>query len=196
VKFQHVLPLLVLAAGCPEKLDVGTGDTGTGGECGADRYDGPIEIQGAEVTCTGTTVRFAAETKGLTGDGIVFSQETASTYAGGQWSDNHTIETYEFDVCGTYDRLERTIDDGTTLDDPLNDWQTDQSSVFRCGDHYTDNDFMTFAFGVNDQSGNLADCFAFGHDPTGLASGDYNGDRIGDDPLFSLSGCRAGEEGI
>jgi hypothetical protein len=195
VKIQHVLPVLLLAAGCPEKIDGGSGDTGPTGDCG-DRYDGPITIVGAEVTCSGSTVRFAAETEGLTGDGMVFSQETGSEYAGGQWADNHSIETYEFDVCGFYDRLEREIQDGTTLNEPLNDYERDVSSVFTCDDHYSDNNFMTFAFGVMDQAGGLADCFAFGEDPSGLADGDYDDERIGEDPDFNLSDCRAGEEGI
>jgi hypothetical protein len=187
--------LVALAFACTGDLGGKTGDTATGGSCPGGRYDGPITIVSASVDCDGTTVRFAAETEGLTGDGWVFSQETASTSDFGQWSDNHTIETYEFDPCGFSDKLEREIQDGTTLSDPLNDWQSDQSSVFTCDGHYTDNNFMTFAFGVKDQSGNLVDCLAFGDDPSGLAAGDYNDDRIGDDPDFNLSDCRSGEEG-
>ena len=194
MKFRYAL--LTLAFACTGDLGDKSGDTGitTGGNCPDGPYNGPIEIEGAEVTCTGSNVHFEARTKGLTGDGWVFSQETGSEYAGGQWADNHTIESYEFDTCGTFDKLERDIQDGTTLSDPVNDWQQDVSSVFTCANHYSDNGFMTFAFSVDDQSGNQADCLAFGDDVEGMKNNDYN--IVGDDPVFNLQACRAGQEGL
>ena len=117
----------------------------------------------------------------------------AIDYVGGQWADNHTLESYEFDAwCGAFDRLERTLQDGTTLSDPLNDWQTDESTIFRCEDHLEDNAYMTFAFAVYDQQGFLADCLAFGHDPEGMRNGIYN--IVGDAPVFDLANCVDGEE--
>lgn len=189
----HTL-LVALAVACTGDITTDkTSDTATTpGNC-PNGYDGPITITGADVTCSGTTVRFEVQTQGLTGDGMVYSQETGND-PDGQWADNHTVVTYEFDVCGTYDHLEREIQDGSTLNDPLDDYARDVSSVFQCGDHYGDPNVMTYAFSVNDNAGNQADCFAFGDDVNGMKSDSY--DIAGEDPDFSLADCTAGQAGL
>lgn len=179
--------------------DEETGDSGEPGDsgdqdkrdCPNGTYTGPIVIGSASVTCTDTTVRFQAETVGLTSGGMVFSQETANDEP--QWADNHSLLTYEFDPCGFVDKLERYLDDGSTLEDPLNEYQTDISTVFTCANHYNQPNMMTYAFGVNDMSGNLTDCYAFGNDVQGMKAQSY--DLAGEDPDFNLIYCTVGVEG-
>ena len=192
MKIRYPLVALVFVA-CTGDIGGKTGDTGgTAGQCADGRYDGPIAIVGAEVTCSNDTARFAMETDGLTGDGIVFSQETGNE-ATAQWSENNTLETFEFDVCGFFDKLEREITAASEPGDITpNERQQDVNSVFTCGGHYNDNNFMTFLFAANDQAGNQADCLGFGDDVSGINS--Y--DRAGDEPLLNENDCQAGQEGI
>jgi hypothetical protein len=169
-------------------------DTDTG--CPDGIYEGPTVIVAAVVYCLGNTARYGIETDGLTSGGYVFQQETAGQYAGGQWADNHTLVPFDTDPCGYYDKLDRELQDGSTLADPLNDWQSDVSTIFTCDWHLEDNAYMTFAFAVDDPAGNLASCLAFGHDVQGLIDEIYYRYLLADPPAFDLSICVEGTEGI
>jgi hypothetical protein len=217
VRFHLAVWLLVLSCGDGEEKATGeTGlqetdtdtdsdtdsdtDTDTDTDSDADTgcpdgiYEGPTVIASAIVYCVGTTARYGLETEGLTSGGYIYSQETAGQYAGGQWADNHTLEPFDTDPCGYYDRLDREVQDGTTLADPLNDWQSDVSTIFTCSNHLQDNTYMTFAFAVDDLAGNLASCLAFGHDVQGMIDGLYYVYPLAQPPAFDLSVCVEGVE--
>jgi len=172
--------LIVACTGQGPGTDTGTEGTG---DC-EDFYEGPVSIDQVSVDCEGSRVTFGAETVGWTDGGYVFSQETGNQEP--QWSDEHDLESVEYDECGAWDRLEQTIRDGSTLSDPLNDWARNESSVFRCGAHYGDSNVMTYAFVVKDVDGEVASCVVFGDDPQGLISGRY--ERV-NEPTFDTSRC-------
>lgn len=170
-----------------------TGDFGTLTNSCPEIYTGPLAIARAAVTCEDNVARFELDADGLTEEGHVYMQETGGPYQGGQWSENHTLVTYEFDVCGFYDKLERELQDGRTLDNPLDDYETDVSTVFSC-EMLEDNDYMTFAFAIDDINGQLAGCVAFGHDVQGMKNGVYT--VLGEAPQFNLADCVDGTEGL
>src|SRR5688572_8295988 len=140
-----ILAALALACSGEKATDSGDSAGTTNPECPNGVFTGPTTITHVEVTCTGNQVRLAADTEGWTHNGSVYSQETANIEP--QWNDEHSIESYEYDACGYEDHLERVLNDGSTLADPLNDWSIDSSSLFRCDDHYTE-PVMTYAFMV------------------------------------------------
>lgn len=185
---NHLALFAALATACAGgggATDTGTVDTGVEG-C-ADFYDGPVTIDRVSVKCNGDQVTFQAETTGWADGGWVFSQETGNKEP--QWSDEHDLESVDFDRCGQWDHLERTIRDGSTLADPLRDWARNESSVFQCGPHYGDPKVMTYAFAVKDVNGELASCVVFGDDPRGLVDDTY--ERV-NDPSFDTSRCVTG----
>jgi hypothetical protein len=185
----HLTLFAMLAIGCTGDSGKDSGATDSGGECAAeDFYTGPVTIETASVDCNGNTVRFSAETNGWTDGGWVFSQETGNTEA--QWSDQHDLVSDEYDACGAWDRLEREIQDGSTLNDPLDDWQENVSSVFTCDAHYNDSNVMSYAFAVVDIDGAFADCVAYGDDPDGLVNNNY--DRVNDPSGFNPGDCGRG----
>ena len=185
---MHLALVAALAAACTG--DVGTKDTGgtdTGTANCDNVYDGPVTIEVATVECTGDEVTFYAETKGLTDGGMVFTQETGNQEP--NYSDEHDLASFEFDNCGRWDHLRRTIQDASTLDDAFNDWQRNSSTVFDCDLHYGDGDVVTYAFVVMDQDGNEADCIAYGEDVQELINN--SADRVAD-PSFNTSQCVEG----
>ncbi|MEQ1506947.1 MAG: hypothetical protein ABMB14_32265 [Myxococcota bacterium] len=171
---------LVVAAGAVACTgDLGTKDSGTdSGTC--NWFQGPTTITRVSVDCTGSTVRFEADTEGWTDGGWVFSQETENGPS--QWSDTHDLDSYEYEPCNQSDKLEQELSTGASVEG----WQIDQSTVFTCADHYNV-PVMTYAFGVKDVDGNLVDCAAFGEDVQGMISNSA-GDRV-NDPDFDISDC-------
>jgi len=189
---NHLAIFALVAAACTGDAPKDSGDTASctpeQDDDGDGIYDGPIVIEKATVNCSGgNQVTFFVETKGWTDGGYIFSQGTGNPEP--QWSDNHTLVSVDYDACGNWDQLERTISDVSTLNDPLDDWQEDQSTVFGCDTHYGDPDVMTYAFAVVDLDGNVAACVAYGEDVTGLKNG--NEDRV-NGPGFDLSQCTQG----
>lgn len=148
-------------------------------------YDGPVTVQEVSVGCDANdVVRFYARTEGWTGDGWVFSQETANPTP--NWSDTHDMASYQFDACGYEDELERSLETGAA---PAT-WEMNVSSVFTCAGHYdAANGVMSYAVGVMDIDGNLADCLAWGQDPDGMIDGSIS--RV-NEPGFSLANCVVG----
>ena len=186
---KHFAFLAVFALACAGEGDKESGDTGpTDATCADGRYDGPTSIVDADVTCTGTDVRFYAETEGWTDGGLVFSQETAN--AEPNYSDEHELASFNADACGFMDELERVIGDGTTVNDPLNDCNINECSVFTCGAHYNDPNVMSYAFYVYDSAANFADCRAIGENPGKLLS-DGSANRV-NEPSFDLGNCTSG----
>lgn len=193
MKFHYCLVALAIACGGDKDATSGaTGDsttdtTGVGTDCAPDGpFTGPLGITAYSVTCTGTDVTFDIETAGVTAGGWVFSQETGT--AGGQWADNHTLESYEYDqTCGTFDKLHRTIaatgTDAGTLAQDVN-------SLFHCDTHYEVADKMTYAFAVDDSTGNQAACSVVGGDPAALIA--QSGNNVGEPPVPDLSACVEG----
>ncbi|HHO53450.1 MAG TPA: hypothetical protein ENK18_21905 [Deltaproteobacteria bacterium] len=182
---------LCLAASCEGDLIGKTGDTGAG-NCPTP-FTGPILIVEAGITCDdANTVTFTATTDGLTSGGLIFSQETGN--AEPQWADEHDLESIDWDEnCGSYDNLARTLTTGAGV----NDWQVNQSTVFRCDDDGAGNpyhhnaDVMSYAFRVYDFDNVMADCIIGGDDPTGMVNGTYN--RV-NDPVNpgELASCDVG----
>lgn len=187
---NHLTLFGMLAIGCAGESGKDSGTTTTEDCAAEDFYTGPVTIEQASVECNGNnTVRFAAETKGWTDGGYVFSQETGNPEP--QWSDQHDLASVDFDPCGAFDKLEREIQDGDTLADPTNDWQENVSSVFQCDDHYESPGIvMSYAFAVVDIDGAFADCVAYGDDPDGLVNDAYN--RLANPVGFDASDCSRG----
>lgn len=172
-----ILASAVLLTGCPV-ADKG-GDSGPGG-------GGPLVITYVSVACDASdVVRFYAETNGLTADGVAFAQETGNTPP--NWSDSITLESYEFDPDGNWDRLEHTLVTGIDFVD----YVPNVNTVFTCPAHFdVANGVMSYAFGVFDLSGDLADCLMYGDNPGAMQ--DASQDRI-NEPDWDLSIC---EEGV
>lgn len=171
-----ILASAMLLAGCPVG-DKGN-DSGPGG--------GSLLITYVSVGCDeNDVVRFFAETNGLTADGVAFAQETGNSPP--NWSDSITLESYEFDPDGNWDRLEHTLTTGIAFEDYVQNVNT----VFTCDAHFdVANGVMSYAFGVYDLSGNLADCLMYGDNPGVMQAGSQ--DRI-NEPDWDLSIC---EEGV
>lgn len=165
-------------------------DTGTGTLCAASGgfYSGPVTVQEASVSCgvfpgaAGERVRFYARTEGWTANGWVFSQDTANPVP--NWSDTHDLESYQWDACGYQDELEQVLDQGALV----GTWATNESTVFTCAAHF-EGGVMSYAVGVKDLDGNLADCFSWGHDPWAMIQG--TSARI-NEPGFDLDDCVIG----
>lgn len=170
-------------SGSPTGIDTTDTETECAGQGGF--YDGPITVQEVSVTCDASdNVRFYARTEGWTGDGWVFSQETANPTP--NWSDTHDMESYQFDACGYEDELERTLATGAAVAA----WEMNVSTVFTCAAHFdAANGVMSYAVGVKDLDGNLADCLAWGQDPDGMIDGSVG--RV-NEPGFSLANCVVG----
>lgn len=187
------VPLFAPTWGCgdPPATKSDSGDTAvtTSEDCPT-VYEGPTSIDTVRVQCDATNhIRYSATTTGWTHDGWVFAQETGNADEPyDQWSDTHSIVSYDWDACAATDALERVLEDVSYLADPLADWRTDESTVFSC-DNHIGNAVMSYAFAVLDRSDNLADCLAFGDDVTGMVNGVYN---RANEPDFSLAGCREG----
>lgn len=185
----HLALFALFAAACTGDLgtkDTGTTESGTT-EC-ANFYDGPISIDVATVTCDGHEVTYYAETTGWTDGGYVFTQETGNTEP--QYSDEHDLESFDYDACGEWDHLRRRLQDRDTMSDPINDWQRNVSTVFDCDDHFGDPNVITYAFAVVDLDGNEAACIVYGDDPEGMINGDYQ--RVDAQPSFDLNQCVRG----
>lgn len=186
---HRIAILAAVAAACTGDKGVDSGtpaDTGTAA-C-AETYDGPPVIQEVRVECLSTnTVRFYARTEGWTDDGYVFSQETGNQTP--NYSDEHDLTAYDWDACGFEDNLEREL--STSAD--YNAAQRNQSTVFSCEPdvHFDGAGVMTYAFAVNDQQGQVADCLAFGEDVNGMKNSPAS-DRV-NEPSFDLGICSAGQ---
>ncbi|MEZ4235645.1 MAG: hypothetical protein R3F59_05685 [Myxococcota bacterium] len=178
---------ILAAAGCDTGKIGDSGDSGAG-DCPDGRYNGPVEITEAQVYCieNDTKVRFEAHTNGWTDGGYVFEEDTANTSTGAydNWSDQHDLTAYDWDACGYYDNVQQELITGRGI----NDWQENVSTVFQCGYHYG-SVVMTYAFAVNDENGNLANCLAFGDNVTALKNGTISRPN---DPTFDISICQAG----
>jgi hypothetical protein len=147
-----------------------------------------LRVTSYDVTCdpAGTSVSYRAFTTLTPHDGVLFQQETASTYETGgnlvQYSDEHDLVN---NAAG--DGLERTLSTGVA--DP----ERNVSTLFSCATGQQlalGNDFVSYAFGVYDESGALADCLAGGHAPQALVDGTYAQAAV-NAPGFDLSTCRA-----
>jgi len=183
-----ILSLAALTA-CTGDKGTDSGDSGPG-VCGdqGGMFAGPTTVQYASVACdANNNVRFYVETEGLTSDGVAFAQETANDPTG-QWSDSITLESYEWDECGYWDHLEHELATGSDLAG----YQQNVNTVFTCAAHFDPgNAVMTYAVGVYDLDGNLADCLAWGDDVAGMIA-NTAGTRI-NEPDWDLSSC---EEGV
>lgn len=184
----HLALIGILATACTGDTGKDSGTDTAGGDCAAeDFYTGPVAIDTYSVDCGGNDVTFNVETTGWTDGGFVFTQETGNESSAGQWSDEHTLPSVEFDSCGAWDRLERTISTGAGI----NDWQENVSTLFTCEDHFGDPNVISHAFAVVDIDGAFADCVAYGDDPQGMIDNDY--DRANDPSGFNLSSCNVGQ---
>ena len=184
---NHLALIGILATACTgdSGKDSGTTDTAAGDCAAEDFYNGPVTIDTFTVDCSGGEVTFAAETIGWTDGGFVFTQETGNESTSGQWSDEHTLVSREYDACGGWDHLDRTINVGVDI----NDWQENVSSIFTCEGHYNDPNVVTYAVYVVDIDGNFADCVVDGEDPSGLIAGT---EERAADPSFDESDCTPG----
>ena len=152
----------------------GSGDTGTG-------PGGAPVVQSYTVTCAADSVTFHAKVSGEPFDGVIFEQETKSTYDPGsgivQYSDEH-------DLGNAGDGIEGTIAAGAAYGTQTKN----VSTLFTCDGAYNEPDWMTYAFGVYDDSAAIADCLIGGGDPDGLKAGDYDAFAV-NASSFALSGC-------
>jgi hypothetical protein len=197
MKFRYALVALALACNGDDTDKTGvtgdtadTTDTQTPGDCPDGTFSGPIAITATTVSCTGTTATFSATTEAVAAGGSVFAQETASEYAGGQWSENHPLDQTAADECGFSSELSRSI---TAAIGATGDVESGVSSLWTC-EQLEDNAYMTFAFFALDGTGAVADCSAFGHDPAGMSSSAYT--IVGQVPDYptELAACEAGAE--
>jgi hypothetical protein len=193
---KHIALMALAAAACNGDVGDKSGETGGTGGC-EDVYDGPISITMVDVTCDGAdNVRFSAETEGWTAGGDVFAIDTRNV---NPFSEEHSLEVYEHDECGFWDRLERIV---TTTPYPAPNpvepgYEADVSSLFSCSDHYeAGQPVMTYAFFVYDDAGALADCYVAGHDAAGLINGDYDDDFITEPTNPIDPPCEAGTLGM
>lgn len=150
--------------------------------CEKDKTDtGPLVIDSYKVTCAadGSSVSFEAMTSQAGFDGMVYAQETGSTYEKGgallQYSDEH-------DLTSNGKTMSLTLTTGD-LDPTRN-----ESTLFTCSGHYEEDGWMTYAFAAYGEDGTVTDCLIGGGDPEGLKAGDYDAAAV-NAPSFDLSAC-------
>jgi hypothetical protein len=189
MKFHFAL-IALAAVACTGDKTTESGDTGGttgGGTCPDGIYDGPVSIDTASAKCDAAgNISYEAKTTGLTADGYVWAIESGNNQP---WDEEHDLKSYEFDSCGSYDKLNVTIQSGE-----FPDYVRNQASTFNC-DKIGNPATMTFAFAVMDVNGDLADCLVGGEDPTGVIAGDY-APYFGTGPTFDLSTCHSGTVAI
>ncbi len=195
---RFIIPLAVLAA-CDDGTTgdtAETGDSDTPGTCPDGTHDGPTLVDTYSVTCVTTEASIAAALEGLSavGSPVIFMQETGSSYPGGQWSEEHALDTTAFDECGFTEELAQVIE---TLGAATGDWASGSASVFTCDGHIEEvtgdgSDWMTYAVYVEDIDDGAGNCLALGGDPAGLIAGTHDAARVGVEPSFDLSACIAG----
>jgi hypothetical protein len=191
---RFILSIAVLAA-CEDGTTDDTAETGTDTdtEVCTQTYgpDDPTLVQSFSVSCVSTEASISALLTGLSAanSAVIFMQETGSSYAGGQWSEEHDLDTIAFDECGFEEDLGQVIE---TLGTSTGSWAPGSASVFTCDDHINEPDWMTYAVYVEDIDDGVSDCLVLGGDPGGLIAGDYDADRVGAEPSFDLSACIAG----
>lgn len=143
---------------------------------------GNPRITGAGGTCfANDQVEFAVSANKVMSAARLFQEETGN--ANIHWSENHPFDNSN----GNDSTFYLILDDGTTMNDPVNDWRPGSSTVFTCPDFFDLPDVMTYAVQVDDAAGNPADCIVFGDDPQGMIDRVY--DRV-NEPEFDLLACR------
>lgn len=161
--FAALATLMVACSGDTTKTDSETTETGHTGSTGCETtYSGPVLVDTAEVSCSGTDVTIDVQTMGWTSSGRLHQRDNGDTP---YWSDNHPIASYAFDECGAYDKLDVTLTTGATTAA----WQEGTSTVFTCDGHYTQN-VMSYGVAVWDFDGAFADCMVWGRDPAEIVS--------------------------
>lgn len=147
---------------------------------------GAITIVSTSVDCVGDTVQFGMHVEGITGDGLVFMQETAN--AGPHLAEEHDLVSVDSDPAVPFDDLAQSLLEDASYDDQMRN----EASLFRCRHHFEADDVMTYAFVALDVTGNVADCVVWGHDPDGLIDETYP--RVAE-PSVDLSSCRVATPG-
>jgi hypothetical protein len=176
--------VIALFAGCHGRsaistfpgFDSGFVDSGLG-PCS---YAGPVLISSVDVGCDESgAAAFLVETDGISGDGLLFAEATGGDAP--DWSETHTVVSFERDDCGAWDHLGRTLVTGVTEDA----WAEDQSTAFTC-DGDLDGNGMSYAAMVYDADGTPADCVAWGEDPAAVIDGNR---ARANEPGWDLAGC-------
>jgi hypothetical protein len=167
-----------------------TGQTGATGDTATDTaapYVGPVLIDLVALSCDADDVfEFYLETVGLTHDGVVYAQETGN-YPPAQWSENFTLESFEYDADGAWDHLRHTLETQASL----GSWTPNVNTLFSCGAHFDPvNEVMSYAVAVYDESDVFADCIAWGENPQGMIDGTA-GNNV-NLPLWNLAPCVVG----
>jgi len=189
--------LAAMLVGCPtdDKTDSGTtltdtDDTDETTDACETTFSGPVTVQTANVTCDASgVVTIDVETQGWTSGGYIYAVDTRNA---SPWADEHDLDSYEYDPCGTYDKLKVELQTGAALAD----WERNVSSVFTCDGHYEDG-ALSYAAAVLDLYGDVADCMAWGEDPQAIIDGtvvgyyNYDNGPASFDPSICVIGAAA-----
>jgi len=193
---RFIMALAVLTACGDTTTATDTADTGgdtdtTTAPCPDGTFVGQTLVQSFEVTCVDTAATIDAFLTGLSAPGspVIFMQETGSSYVGGQWSEEHSLDTTSFDECGFEEQLGQVIE---SLGVGTGGWADGSASVFTCDNHINEPGWMTYAVYVEDIDDGTGDCLALGADPSGLIAGAYDAERVGVEPSFALGACLVG----
>ena len=166
-----------------------TGDEGksdSGSETGTTTEPTELLVESYSVSCNAdnSEITYSATTSATGYDGLVYQQETGSSYMKDgallQFSDEH-------DLTSSGTSMSITVADGGGLDAVRN-----VDTLFDCELHINEPDWMTYAFGVYDDAGVIADCLAGGGDAPGLIDGTYTAPAVNAPSAdFDLSACVA-----
>lgn len=121
----------------------------------------------AGIQCSGSTVDFAFDFLGEASGGVLDSSDTGNPL---NWNDYHTLVASGMTSGGAYTRLSAN---GIATGASPSTWSVGTATVFTCNDHFNGPDVMSYIARAYDINGGLADCVAWGHDPTGMIAGDY-----------------------
>ena len=155
-----MLWLLVLACSDKQLEETGepteTGDTDTGADTGVP-YDGPTLIAELEADCDSEVWEYGARTDGLTSRADLHIVQTDSPDASYR-TEVHSVPSVEADPLGWWDRLELelAIQEGSGINGV--------ATGFSCVSD--ERRTLTWMLRVWDPDGAVADCRAWGHDPS------------------------------
>ena len=163
-------------------------ETGTGGTGVLPSGPNQPTVDTYEATCvTPTRYNGALRTIGWTNGVAVLNIWEANAVAG--WSEEHLLLATAYGPNSAWEVLEVTLEQ-TTPGGPLEPGQT----VFSCAEGaaggFLDDTLLTYAVRIYDVDGALADCVAFGFNPSAVAAGTLpNGGGDPSEPT-ELVGCR------
>mgnify|MGYP000589398861 CR=1 FL=1 len=124
----------------------------------------------AGIQCSGSTVDFAFDFLGEASGGVLDVADSGNPAYPVNWNDFHTLVASGITSGGAYTLLSAN---GIATGASPSTWYVGTSTLFTCDEYFNQPDIMSYVVRAYDINGGLADCVAWGHDPTGMIAGDY-----------------------